>query len=105
MLVDKASGLVTWTPGLGDVGSHVVTLEVDEADPACNTGGGTSLGTQTFTLEVKKGPLSESRPGSLGGASAAGRRPRQQRRGLPGEQQRDRCIHLHVLGSSPAASG
>jgi RHS repeat-associated protein len=63
MSVSASSGIVTWTPGAGDLGPHPVTLRASD--------GGGLFATQSFTLEVSTLPPLVARP-SLGANLALG---------------------------------
>lgn len=48
MTIDQNSGVVNWSPQVGDVGNHQITLRVDDQKGASST--------QTFTLAVAPAP-------------------------------------------------
>ncbi len=54
MAIDPTSGLISWAPGQQDIGSHHVTVEVDD--------GRGGIATQVFDLNVSASP-----PGSISG--------------------------------------
>jgi|CXWL01.1.fsa_nt_gi hypothetical protein len=64
MTVGDISGLVTWVPGAGDVGDHVVLLEVREGVPAsaCTTCEGGIVAEQSFLLTVEANPFTDLAP-------------------------------------------
>ena len=94
MQVDPASGQVTWSPTTDDLGTHNITLRVDD--------GRGGYATQTYVINVTTPP--PNRPPLLH-LGAGGRCQRQHRLCLPGRRRPTRTGIRSRSRSRPAPAG
>lgn len=92
--IDAASGLIQWTPGMGDVGNHPVTVQVDDGQ------GGSD--TQSFGLAVSP-PAVPALAGLSRAAAESALRQAGFTVGSLGFQHSDSAADGRVLRQSPAA--